>query len=117
MMTAEQVRVALRGHNLKSVAQDAGVAYATLWRFLNQGSNPSYRTVELLSDYIEQRDAEVAQAGRAQNASAALAKCDHDASAAAARRGQRRSMPQAAPQHDVNMTSTRRQHNASGLEK
>jgi DNA-binding phage protein len=56
MMTADQVRDALKDRNIQKVADGSGVAAATIYRFMQPASRPAYETVKALSDYIEARN-------------------------------------------------------------
>ena len=53
MMTIEQIKIRLADANLKRVAENAGVHPATIYRFMQQQSQPLYETVKALSDYLE----------------------------------------------------------------
>lgn len=52
MMTVEQIKKRLQDANLKRVAENAGVHPATVYRFMQEDSNPLYDTVKALSDYL-----------------------------------------------------------------
>jgi transcriptional regulator with XRE-family HTH domain len=53
MLTIEQIKKRLEHSNLKAVAAATGVHFNTVYRLVNGGSEPSYKTVKLLSDYLE----------------------------------------------------------------
>lgn len=53
MMTAEQIREALKDRNLYKVAIGAGISPASVYRFVKEESSPLYDTVKALSDYLE----------------------------------------------------------------
>jgi DNA-binding phage protein len=55
MMTVEEIKLHLADANLKRVAERAGIHPSTVYRFVNPDSKPSYGTVKLLSDYLENR--------------------------------------------------------------
>ena len=55
MMTVEEIKLHLADANLKRVAERAGIHPSTVYRFVNPDSKPSYETVKLLSDYLENR--------------------------------------------------------------
>ena len=55
MLTVEQIKKSLADSNLKRVAENAGVHPATLYRFMQEDSNPLYETVKALSDYLISR--------------------------------------------------------------
>jgi DNA-binding phage protein len=57
MMTVEQIKKRLEDANLKRVAENAGVHPATLYRFMQEDSNPLYETVKALSDYLLEKEA------------------------------------------------------------
>lgn len=57
MMTTEQIKKRLRDANLKRVAENAGVHPATVYRFMQEDSNPLYETVKALSDYLSLKEA------------------------------------------------------------
>lgn len=56
MMTPDEVRSALKDRNLQKVAEGSKVAPATIYRFMNSASRPTYETVKALSDYLEGRN-------------------------------------------------------------
>lgn len=56
MMTPDEVRSALQDRNLQKVAEGSKVAPATIYRFMNPASRPTYETVKALSDYLESRN-------------------------------------------------------------
>jgi transcriptional regulator with XRE-family HTH domain len=53
MLTPAQIKLRLIDSNLRKVAIKAGVHPATLYRFMIGQINPSYVTVERLSNYLE----------------------------------------------------------------
>jgi hypothetical protein len=54
MLTLEQVIDGLRDRNLRKVAVATGLAYGTVYRIATGNAlEPDYRSVKLLSDYIE----------------------------------------------------------------
>jgi len=53
MLTVEQIKKRLEHSNLKAVATATGVHFNTVYRFVKDGSQPSYKTVKALSDYLE----------------------------------------------------------------
>jgi transcriptional regulator with XRE-family HTH domain len=57
MLTIKKIKQRLRDSNLKRVAIKSGVHPATVYRFMRGQSKPTYETVELLSNYLEQEDA------------------------------------------------------------
>jgi DNA-binding phage protein len=52
MMTPDDVRRALKDHNLSAVAKATGVSTDTLYRFM-AGGTPSVRTLEKLTAYLK----------------------------------------------------------------
>lgn len=62
MMTPEQIKAELADRNLKKVAEASGVSPATLYRFMSSGARPTYETVKALSDYLENKNNDSAQA-------------------------------------------------------
>ena len=64
MLTPEQVREKLAESNLMAVSKAAGVHSNSLYRFMSCGTRrPSYELIVKLSDYIEQKEKEVASDG------------------------------------------------------
>jgi transcriptional regulator with XRE-family HTH domain len=57
MLTIEEIRERLKDRNLRAVSEFAGVNYAALCNIYKGASNPSYRTLKTLSDYLTQRAA------------------------------------------------------------
>lgn len=57
MMTIEQIKQRLEDANLKRVAENAGIHPATVYRFMQEESQPLYETVKSLSDYLLQKEA------------------------------------------------------------
>lgn len=54
MMTLEQVRAALFDRRLKTVAEQTGLSYDTIWRVrAGEDKRVSYDVVKRLSDYLE----------------------------------------------------------------
>ncbi len=53
MLTINQIKQRLSDANLKRVAQRAGLHPATVYRFMQPGSQPLYETVRVLSEYLE----------------------------------------------------------------
>lgn len=53
MKTLEEIRAALADRNLRKVAAGAGLAEASVYRAAKPDSQPSYKTVKALSDYLE----------------------------------------------------------------
>lgn len=64
MMSLEEIREALGGVRLEVVAAETGLSYGTV-RMIRSGiaSNPTLRTLQLLSDWIT-KNASVGQAAR-----------------------------------------------------
>jgi DNA-binding phage protein len=56
MMTPDEVRSALQDRNLQKVAEASKVSPATIYRFMQSSSRPTYETVKALSDYLESRN-------------------------------------------------------------
>jgi DNA-binding phage protein len=56
MMTVEQIKTRLEDANLKRVAENAGVHPATVYRFMQEDSNPLYETVRALSEYLQSKE-------------------------------------------------------------
>ena len=56
MMTVEQIKTRLEDANLKRVAENAGVHPATVYRFMQEDSNPLYETVRALSEYLQNKE-------------------------------------------------------------
>ena len=54
MLTIKKIKQRLSDSNLKRVAIKSGVHPATVYRFMRGQSKPTYETVELLSNYLEQ---------------------------------------------------------------
>lgn len=55
MLTVPEIRRALSDRNLAAVARRIGMSRQQLWLIVNgQNSNPTARTLEKISDYIEQ---------------------------------------------------------------
>jgi DNA-binding phage protein len=52
MLTVEQIQQRLADANLKRVAENAKVHPASLYRLMNNESEPMYATVKALSDYL-----------------------------------------------------------------
>lgn len=60
MYSLEQVRIALKGMNLREVSRETGLHYETVRRVAQSIiTNPDTSTLTALSDYFEQRDAEI----------------------------------------------------------
>jgi DNA-binding phage protein len=57
MLTINEVKQRLTDANLRRVAVKAGVHPATVYRFMQPDSQPSYETVKLLSDYLTGQEA------------------------------------------------------------
>jgi DNA-binding phage protein len=57
MLTINEVKQRLTDSNLRRVAVKAGVHPATVYRFMQPDSKPSYETVKLLSDYLTAQEA------------------------------------------------------------
>ncbi len=57
MLTINEVKQRLTDANLRRVAVKAGVHPATVYRFMQPDSQPSYETVKLLSDYLTAQEA------------------------------------------------------------
>jgi transcriptional regulator with XRE-family HTH domain len=57
MLTIEEIRERLKDRNLRAVSEFTGVNYAALCNIYKGASNPSYRTLKTLSDYLTQRAA------------------------------------------------------------
>jgi|TARA_R110002020_G_scaffold29436_1_gene92781 DNA-binding phage protein len=57
MLTIKQIKQRLIDSNLKQVAMKSGVHPATVYRFMRDQGKPTYETVELLSNYLEQEHA------------------------------------------------------------
>ena len=57
MLTINEVKQRLADANLRRVAVKAGVHPATVYRFMQPDSQPSYETVKLLSDYLTAQEA------------------------------------------------------------
>jgi len=53
MLTIEQIRKRMQDRNIKAVAEAIGVHQQSLYRIM-AGSEPSYRVLKLLSDYLEE---------------------------------------------------------------
>ena len=53
MLTLDEVRERLKDRNLMAVANSAGVHYNALYRLMKGGSNPSYKTVQKLIEYLQ----------------------------------------------------------------
>lgn len=52
MLTKEQIKRLLNDRQLNKVAENAGIAEITIYRFFRSGKG-SYDTVKKLSDYLE----------------------------------------------------------------
>jgi DNA-binding phage protein len=52
MLTVEQIQQRLADANLKRVAENAKVHPASVYRLMNNESEPMYATVKALSDYL-----------------------------------------------------------------
>ena len=52
MLTVEQIQQRLADANLKRVAENANVHPASVYRLMNNESEPMYATVKALSDYL-----------------------------------------------------------------
>ena len=57
MLTINEVKQRLTDSTLRRVAVKAGVHPATVYRFMQPDSQPSYETVKLLSDYLTAQEA------------------------------------------------------------
>jgi len=57
MLTITQIKQRLSDSNLRKVAIKSGVHPATVYRFMRDQGKPTYETVELLSNYLEQEHA------------------------------------------------------------
>lgn len=70
MMTPEQIRVALRDHNIQKVARESGVSANTIYGLIrSRKTRPLWSTVCKLSDYLERKQAAAsAAAGAASSA-------------------------------------------------
>jgi DNA-binding phage protein len=49
----KKLKEKLKIYKLKSISEDSGVSRFTLWRVLNNKFNPSYETLEKLTQYLE----------------------------------------------------------------
>ena len=57
MLTIEEIRNKLLDRRLQMVADATGIHYATIQAIRNgRVTNPSYETVRLLSEYLEERN-------------------------------------------------------------
>lgn len=56
MLTLEEIRKRLDHSNLQAVADETGLPYNVVYRFVKKGSNPYYKTAQKLSEYLENRD-------------------------------------------------------------
>lgn len=57
MMTLEQIQDALKDRRPKMVAQETGLHLNTIIKVRdNQDANPTYRVIEALSRYLQQRE-------------------------------------------------------------
>jgi DNA-binding phage protein len=54
-MTIEQIRKQTEGTSRAYIAEQVGLHYHTVRLALTEGTNPSYSTVKLLSDWLEAR--------------------------------------------------------------
>lgn len=56
MLTLEQIRERLKDRRLTVVSKEIGVSYpAVLAIAKGESDNPNYKTIELLSDYLEKK--------------------------------------------------------------
>lgn len=54
MHTPEQIRTALRHHNLSAVAKETGIPYMNVWRLVRgDPKRAGYETVRGLSEYLD----------------------------------------------------------------
>lgn len=57
MMTIEEIRHKLLDRRLQMVSDSTGIHYATIQAIRNgRVTNPSYETVRLLSEYLEEKN-------------------------------------------------------------
>ena len=56
MLTLEELRLALKGHNLFAVSRETEVAYNTI-RDIASGKqvNPTYNTMKAIAEYLERK--------------------------------------------------------------
>lgn len=58
MHTPEQIRTALRHHNLSAVARETGIPYMNVWRLARgDQKRAGYETVRILSEYLNRAEA------------------------------------------------------------
>lgn len=55
MLTIEEIREKLEHMNLSAVARDSGVSYNTVHRLAKGANDISYKSVKLLSDWLNKR--------------------------------------------------------------
>lgn len=57
MLNIQQIRVALKEVNLSTCSKETGIHYQQVWRIASGiDSNPQYRTLEKLSDWVESQE-------------------------------------------------------------
>jgi DNA-binding phage protein len=54
MLTLEQIREKMADRRVRVVADATGLHHQTIYEVMNEHSNPSYKTVKTLSDYLTQ---------------------------------------------------------------
>lgn len=54
MLTLEQIRERLKDRRLTVVSEATEISHQTLWRIRDEGGNPTQKTIEKLSNYLEE---------------------------------------------------------------
>jgi len=53
MLTPSEIKMQLEDRNLMEVSRRSGVGYTQIYGLMKRGSEPAYKTIKALSDYLQ----------------------------------------------------------------